>query len=118
MAKHLETGKKGEILAEEILKKKGYIILHRNWRFKQHELDIIAKLDQLIVFIEVKTRSDEDMEIAAESINEAKIRKLSKAADHFLKSQPENSEVRFDVVLILGQPGKPVIHHFEDAFRP
>ena len=57
MAKHLELGKKGEILAKEYLEEKGYEILDENWITGKLEVDLVALIDNVIVFIEVKTRT-------------------------------------------------------------
>ena len=57
MANHHVLGQQGEALAVTYLAEKGYQILETNWRFKRAEVDIIAKLGQVLVFIEVKTRT-------------------------------------------------------------
>ena len=61
MAESHNLGQKGEDLAAEHLKKAGYKILFRNWKWGKHEIDIIAENKDCVVFVEVKTRSDELM---------------------------------------------------------
>ncbi len=58
MAEHNDFGKKGEALAVEWLIKKGFEVLHCNWRHGRYEVDIIARLDDVYHFIEVKSGSD------------------------------------------------------------
>ena len=60
MAKHNELGKKGEQLAVDFLLKNNYDIVERNYRFDKAEVDIIAKKDDILAIIEVKTRSTTD----------------------------------------------------------
>ena len=57
MARHNDLGILGEQLAVEYLIKKGYVILEKNFRFEKHEIDIIAKDKQVLIVVEVKTRS-------------------------------------------------------------
>jgi putative endonuclease len=53
MALHIKTGAEGENLADEWLRKRGYEILHRNWRHLHYEIDIIAQKDKKLHFVEV-----------------------------------------------------------------
>ena len=55
MAEHNEVGKQGEVIAVKYLAKKGYNIITQNWRFQKAEIDIIAKYENQIVIVEVKT---------------------------------------------------------------
>lgn len=57
MAKHNNTGKEGELLAQKHLQSLGYEILHTNWVCNKNELDIVATKDNLLVIVEVKSRS-------------------------------------------------------------
>ena len=58
MSKTINLGNKGEDLAAEMLAEKGYVIISANWRDKHKEIDIIAMDDDTLVFVEVKTRSE------------------------------------------------------------
>jgi putative endonuclease len=60
MASHNELGKRGEEIAKEYLENKGYQILKMNWRHKRAEIDLIARHEKTLIFIEVKTRSSVD----------------------------------------------------------
>ena len=59
MAKHNEMGRRGEEIALEFIRKKGYNILDTNWRHRKAEIDIIAKSKDVLIFIEVKSRSSD-----------------------------------------------------------
>jgi len=117
MAKHIETGKKGEALAVDYLKEKGYQLLETNWRFSKAEIDIIMMDDEVLVFIEVKTRSYDYYGKPEESVTEKKQHLLADAAKVYMTKINHEWEIRFDVVaIVLGEPNG--IEHFEDAFFP
>lgn len=117
MSKHNETGLNGEQIAENFLKNKGYIILYRNWYAGKKEVDIIAKHKDILVFIEVKTRSNFDFGYPEEAVTEKKQAYLKAAADTFLEEFPEYTKLRFDIVSVQLEKGiaKEIVH-FEDAF--
>ena len=96
-----ETGKKGENLAEQFLRKKGYQIIERNFYTKQGEIDIIAKEQKEYVFVEVKTRRNTKYGEPIESVNNRKIRHLKKAIRFYLYLHAlENCNMRLDVIEI------------------
>ncbi|MBO7499129.1 MAG: YraN family protein, partial [Bacteroidaceae bacterium] len=72
MAEHNETGRRGEDLATAFLLSKGYGILERNWKSGRKEIDIIAQDGRDLVFVEVKTRSSEDVLPAIEAVDARK----------------------------------------------
>lgn len=111
-------GGKGEVLAAEFLKKRGYTIVAYNYKTRVGEIDIIAKDGETIVFVEVKTRSDTLFAAPYESINALKIQKIKNAASLFLQKQKREFPARFDVISItLPKNGKTEIHHIRDAFE-
>lgn len=119
MARHNELGKKGEALACEYLKEKGYQILETSWRYSRAEVDIIALKKNELVFIEVKTRSSAAFGRPEEFVTPAKERLIAEAAFAYLEQNDHAGEVRFDVIAILLPPqGGRQIRHFEDAFFP
>ncbi|MDI3526234.1 MAG: putative endonuclease [Tenuifilum sp.] len=114
-----EIGTKGEDIAASYLSAKGYKILHRNWRFGHKELDLVAKQNDIIVVVEVKTRSTQYWEEPKESVKRKKQKLIILAADEYMRRYNLNNEVRFDIVSIILKPGtKPQIEHIEDAFYP
>lgn len=118
MAQHSKLGKKGEELARNYLMSVGYTILEQNWRCKNREIDIIALKDNVIVIIEVKTRSTEYFGAPEESVTLAKQKLLIDAAGCYLQSLKVNTEVRFDIIAIIAGEGAPNIKHIKEAFIP
>ena len=119
MAKHLETGKKGEGLAVKFLEEKGYKILETNWRFRRSEVDIIAKDGPILVFVEVKTRSYDYFGKPASFVSTRKKVLLQDAASAYMHEINHTWEIRFDIIGILKPATKNMeINHYEDAFFP
>ena len=118
MAKHNELGAKGEELAKQLLIDKGYQILHTNWRYRHEEIDIIARTGSTVVFVEVKTRATAWHQSPVEAVDDAKIRHLVSAADHFMTQLDDDCEFRFDIISVVVSPSDNVIEHYEDAFLP
>ncbi len=117
MARHNDLGKWGENIACEKLLSEGYYILERNWRLHHYEVDIIAQKDNHIIFIEVKTRSDANIN-PLEAIDNRKIRHLVTSANAYMKHAKCFFEYRFDVIGISGTPDNFSIEHIPDAFYP
>ncbi len=117
MAEHNDTGNRGEEQAALYLEEKGYLILARQYRFLHAEIDLIAKKDDTLVFLEVKTRRRTDFGLPETFVTREKVRLIRKAAEHFIFAYDWKSDVRFDIIAILVE-GKDRynIHHIEDAF--
>jgi len=117
---HLKSGRWGEEEAVRLLKKKRYKIVGQRVRVgKRDEIDIIAKDGPVLVFVEVKTRKNEDYGRPFSAVNKAKRKHLSRAAVAWLKrTKPEPDYIRFDAVEVIGEPGgrMPEIRHIENAF--
>lgn len=117
---HLKSGRWGERQAARFLKKKRYKILGQRVRVgKRDEIDIVAGQGNALVFVEVKTRKNENFGRPFSAVNKEKRKRLSRAAVAYLKKrriQPEY--IRFDVVEVIGEPGgdAPEIRHIENAF--
>lgn len=111
----------GEKRCGQFLVKKGFTVLARNFLCKMGELDLVmADSEGTVIFVEVKTRSDESFAAAESSITSWKQRKLARAAKSFLrKHNIEDRPCRFDVVtILLPKTGKEEIRHYENAFVP
>lgn len=111
-------GKKGEDLSVVYLKKKKYKIRDINYRCPLGEIDIIARQNDTIVFIEVKTRTSIQYGYPREAVNYYKQKKISKVALYYLKKYDlfENN-VRFDVIDILVDTIDIEITHIINAFE-
>ena len=116
MAAHNELGKWGEDLAAAYLAKKGYEILERDWKSGHHDLDIIARDEDTLVFIEVKTRSNRLFGDPEEAIDYKKRMSLQSAINHYVKSHRTGRDIRFDIISIVGTIGStPEIEHIKDV---
>jgi putative endonuclease len=117
MGKHNETGARGEQIAQEFLQAKGYTLLHRNWRTARKEVDLIALDGEMLVFIEIKTRSGFAFGFPEEAVGPQKQQHLRVAATAFLRLFPQYRTVRFDVVSIMLRNGHiEELRHLVDAF--
>jgi putative endonuclease len=118
MSKASDLGKQGEDLACEMLRKKGYRIRQRNFRFDRAEVDIIAQQDEMIVFVEVKARETDFLSDPSLLVPMKKQRQIIKAADAYLKESNLDNAGRFDIVVaIINSKGKK-LDHLVDAFYP
>lgn len=110
-----QTGQHGEELAAQLLEKKGYQILARNFSTPQGELDLVACDHTTLVFVEVKTRSYEAFGGPLAAVTPAKQRRIARTATEYIKiNSPKFDSIRFDVICIL--PGQT--EHIENAFIP
>ncbi len=110
-------GRYGEQLVVDYLKNVGYQIVDTNWRCAQGEIDIIAQKENVLVFVEVRSRHEENTEASFESVNKRKQAKLAASANTYLDShQIEDVTWRIDVIgVAVPRSGKPIIEHIEDA---
>jgi putative endonuclease len=116
MSTNLELGNRGEALAEDCLVENGYQILERNWRFSRAEVDIIAKDGEVLVFVEVKTRSSDIFGKPEESVSPKKEALIKDAAAVYMEQINHQWEIRFDIISILIKGDGHSMEHFKDAF--
>lgn len=116
MAYHNELGKIGEQLAADYLHRHGYSILERNFIYDKAEIDIIARKEDLIIVVEVKTRNSDFFGDPQDFVTKGKIKLLVKAANEYLLSNELDMEVRFDVIAVLKNKHIEQLEHFENAF--
>lgn len=111
------TGSQGERIGEEYLKSHGYQILERNARSPFGEIDLIAQHENILVFVEIKTRSDNTFGFPEESVDRRKRNQLIRLASWYLTQHPKsNPQVRFDILAIELEGGHPNIRLIQDAF--
>lgn len=97
----LAVGQKGENLAANVALAQGYRILERNYRCPLGEIDLILARDDLIVFLEVKTRHGNDFGEAWEAVTPAKQQRIQRVAVWYAKAlDREGCSYRFDVFTI------------------
>jgi putative endonuclease len=116
MAAHNDLGKHGEDLAVDLLVKKGYRILERNWRHRKAEIDILATKDDVLAVVEVKTRSSNFYGNPEDFVTAKKIQLLVLAADEYVQKKRLTQEVRFDVIRVLLDGNGQNLRHLERAF--
>ena len=113
-------GARGELLAARHLRSKGYQILMRNYHGANAEIDIVSRLGDMLVFVEVKTRRSGQINQPHRQVNRGKQHRLTRAArsylSHYKNRQPP---ARFDVISIIWpEQGQPTIEHITNAFEP
>lgn len=116
----MNLGAEGEQMALKFIEAKGFKLVGKNFRFQRAEVDIIVEdeSNQLLVFIEVKTRRNRKFGEPEESVTQRKIDQICKSAEGFLMKNPEydNYTRRFDVIAIMIQGKSVAIKHYENAF--
>jgi putative endonuclease len=111
-------GRDGERIAERYLQQKGYKLVERNYRCRGGEVDLIVLDRKVIVFVEVKTRSDHEFGNPLEAVEGRKQKKMIQAAEFFLNQKGlHNREARFDVIGISWSGQQPAVEHIENAFE-
>ena len=116
MAEHNKKGAEGEQIAQNYLSELGYQILESNWRFQKAEVDVIAKEDNFLVFVEVKCRSTDIFGEPQTFVSEKKQALFKSAAEGYLEQKDLDYEIRFDVISVILGAQKAKIEHFKDAF--
>lgn len=121
MATHNELGIWGEEYAASYLRSKGYTIEERDWRFGHRDIDIIARTpdNATLVFVEVKTRTNDEVTKPEDAIDIKKIRNIGMAANSYVKQKNVADNLRFDIITIIGNcDDNAQLHHCKDAFNP
>lgn len=117
MAAHNDLGAIGESKAAAYLVENGYTILERNWRFLKAEVDIIARLNDWLCIVEVKTRSTTTFGTPETFINYKKQQLLIAAAHAYVIEKDLDLEVRFDVISVITKRNNVFLEHFISAFN-
>lgn len=119
MAKHLDLGQRGENLALSFLKEQAYEILDTNWRYSRAEIDIVARKDEQLIIVEVKTRASYRHGHPEDDVDHRKQQLLYDAATAYMDWIDHAGEIRFDILSVVIRPnGTHDIRHLEDAFFP
>jgi putative endonuclease len=118
MSKRQDVGARGEKLAADYLKKRGYKIIQRNFRCREGEIDIIAQKGECLVFVEVRTKKNTAFGTPEESVTLSKREKLISLADAYLQAYDKPPQSwRIDVVAVELGPNNKVLRleHIENA---
>lgn len=114
-----EAGDKGEKAAKDYYTGQGYTVVATNYRFKRSgEIDLICTKGEIVVFCEVKYRSDPRVYSPAEAVTPTKIRKIRTVAGAFLLMNPkyQNFDVRFDIAEVTRAESGLKVNLLENAF--
>lgn len=113
-----KLGNRGESIAQSYLSSLNYHILETNWRHGHLEVDLIAKDRNELVFIEVKTRQNEEHGLPEAAVSWKKQLYLRSAAEAYVHQINFYGESRFDIISIIYQNKVHSLEHFKDAFWP
>lgn len=118
MAKHNDLGKWGEQKAVEVLKQKGYQVVELNYRFQRDEVDVIATKEEKYIFVEVKTRTNTQIQEPEQAVTKAKQKRIFKVAHHYLELNNIEKEAQFDIITVTQKQSGLEVNHIADAFMP
>jgi putative endonuclease len=111
LPRHLQTGERGEEAAYFFLRRNGFTVVARRWNDGPvpGDIDLIAWQDEVLCFVEVKTRTNIDVATASSAVDRNKRKILRRLARHYLRHLPEaeRAETRFDIVTVYELPGQP-----------
>ena len=110
-------GKEGENAAAAYLQQNGYQVLHKNYRYKRAEIDIIAQKEQVLVFAEVKTRSTHRHGYPEEAVSARKEALFLDAAADYIEKTGWLYDIRFDILAVTPAASGFNVYHVEDAFH-
>lgn len=113
-----QLGKRGEEIAANWLMKNGYRIIERRWKWKQMEIDIVATVGELLVIVEVKSRSSANHAEADDNLSMRQQRCLFDITEHYMEIKAVELEVRYDLIVVVDHGETHSIEHIEDAFYP
>ena len=118
MSRHYDYGRAAEQQAAELLERAGWTVLHRNWRWRHKEIDLIARRAELVAFVEVRARSRARYGHPLETVTWSKRRDLAAAARAWIGRHGRDGDAyRFDVVWVLGPASCEAVHHEEGAWQ-
>lgn len=116
MAKHIKTGQKGEELALAWFTLNKYVVLHKNWRYKNWEIDIVAIKYNILHFIEVKTRTSSSFGNPEDNVDRKKIAYMIDAADEYRQLYPKWQRIQFDIMAITVTNNEVEYFFIEDVY--
>lgn len=113
---NLKTGQLGENLAKKYLENKGFKIIDTNYRTKLSEIDLIAQFKDIMVFIEVRTRTGDKFGAPEQSLTRKKVNKVIKNAQMYMKYKGYTGRYRIDAVCVVLDKNKKLIRltHYEN----
>ncbi len=113
-----ELGTWGEDYACRYLIQHGFTVLSRNFRFKKYEIDIVAKKNNEIVVVEVKTRQTAEIGEPWRAVTRSKQKQIIQVADRYVKQNTISLNTRFDIISIVHNSYRTELEHITHAFYP
>lgn len=120
-SRRLWFGTAGERTAARALRRGRHVILARNYRCPGGEIDLITSDHGTLVFVEVKTRTDEKHQAAPEAVGPGKWSRVERAARYYVLRHRAVADrpMRFDLVTVVWARGqRPIVEHYPDAYQP
>ncbi len=117
MSRAKEAGDRGEALAAEYLRENGYEILASQFRCRFGEIDLIARREDILCFVEVKLRSDLRFGLPRDFVTVTKQRRVRTTAAFYMTRHYPDLCARFDVAEVYDDETPPRIEYIEDAFQ-
>lgn len=118
MTEKKEIGNEGELMARNYLLQQGYTIVDTNWHYGHLEIDVIAMKEDVLVFVEVKTRSSTAVSTPQMAVNQQKQKNVIRAANAYILRNGYSCEARFDIISVVKNEKEMVIEHLPDAYSP
>lgn len=112
-----QDGDWGEALVEKYLSERGCRIVEREWRCRFGEIDLIARRDDILCFVEVKLRSDRRFGLPRDFVTAAKQRRIRTTAAFYMTRHDPDLCARFDVAEVYDDETPPRIEYIENAFE-
>lgn len=110
-------GQAAEELAAQHLEQQKFTVVARNYRYGRAEVDLIARRDKLLLFVEVKARSSDRFGYPETFVSSQQQERLQEAAEQYVITHNWAHAIRFDIIgIYFQQGGTPTLDHFEDAF--
>ena len=112
-----KIGRMGESLAEKYLNERGYTVRGRNVHTSYGEIDLVARLGEIVVFMEVKTRRSKAYGLPEISVNLRKLNHMRQSAEAYMQAHPESgAHWQVDVIAIqISKEAEPELVHFENV---
>lgn len=111
-----ELGLWGEQYACDFILSKGYQIVDRNYKFKKNEVDIIARKEDFLIVIEVKTRQTAEIGEPWQAVTKNKQKQIIQVANHYVQTNKIILDTRFDIISIVHNSFRTELKHLEGAF--
>jgi putative endonuclease len=110
-----ELGNEAERMAAEFLGRLGFEVIQRNYRVGRAEIDIIVRNGVLVVFVEVKSRSNIKYGEPEGALSESQMGRIQSAASFWQHENGYEGQIRFDIVAVSWKNNKPQLRHFQDV---